>query len=282
MTSNSTPMFRFVLFFALVVLTTACHSNSGVNATWTKPSDYRVAIIIDDLGYDLKLGKQAIKLPGPVTLSIIPDTPHSSTVANLATSENKEIMLHLPMTNTSGKKLEPYALHENMKKQEFMSLLDRLLDSIPQASGVNNHMGSLLTQKAEPMNWLMQGLKKKGLFFIDSRTTPDSRALEAARNHQVPSLSRNVFIDLEQDKNYIEEQLEKLIELAKQQGHAIGIGHPSPLTYGVLRKQIPHLRRKGIQLVPVSELLKPAAVKQASLPEKPSSQHTGLPDQPDA
>lgn len=214
----------------------------------------QLAIIIDDLGYKLREGVQAIALPDSVTLSIIPFSPHGKTLAELAYSSDREIMLHLPMSPILKKSWEK-GLTNEMNRGDLDNTVAKMLSHIPHVSGVNNHGGSLFTQNREKMSWLLETLKKQNIFFIDSRTTPKTVAAEVAREVEIPYNSRDVFLDNVIDERAIIKQLDKLVTIAINQGQAIGIGHPHEETLNVLSNYLPTLKSKGVKIVKASTLL---------------------------
>ena len=217
----------------------------------------RIAIIIDDLGYHLKHGQRAVDLPAAVTLSILPHAPNSQILARRASERGKEIMMHAPMSNIAGLPLDEGALTSDMNRQQLVAVLRQDLAALPNAIGVNNHMGSLLTQQANPMHWLMAELNQQQLFFVDSRTSADSLAFDIAQDYSLPSLKRDVFLDHQRDSGFIESQFEQLLRIAKKRGWAVGIGHPYPETLALLEEHLPLLKQQGVEVVTISALLAP-------------------------
>ncbi len=216
-----------------------------------------LVIIIDDLGYELDAGEKAAALPGKVNLAILPHTPNGAAIARLGMTAGKEVMLHAPMSNVRKKPLGKGALTESMHEDELRHTLARSLDSTPGVRGINNHMGSLLTSRSEPMGWVMEELARRGLYYVDSRTTPATVAADMAAQRGVPSLSRNVFLDNEIDAAAIHFKFKELLAIADAEGIAIAIGHPHEETLGYLKRQLPRLARRGYQLKLVSEVLAP-------------------------
>ncbi len=215
-----------------------------------------IAIIIDDLGDRLAAGERALNLRGPLTYSILPRTPHAARLARLAHARGKEVMLHLPMQAERGNRLGPGGLTLDMDRAAFSRTVMANLESVPHAAGVNNHMGSLLTRHAVPMTWLMEELKQRGrLYFVDSRTTPGTIAGREAESQGVPTLTRDIFLDAIQTRAFVTRQFDRLIEQARLNGWAVGIGHPYPETLEVLEEVLPRLRERGVELVPVSTLI---------------------------
>ncbi|WP_249348223.1 divergent polysaccharide deacetylase family protein [Pseudoalteromonas aurantia] len=214
----------------------------------------QIAIVIDDVGNherDLEL----LNLPGQLSFSILPHTPYSQSFARLASQENKELLLHVPMQAIENKKLGPGALTLDMNKWQLQTTLGHALATLPQVKGVNNHMGSALTQYITPMVWTMEILKKRDLFFLDSRTTEQTQAQHAANLFGVRNIGRHVFLDNVLTQAALEAQLTVLKTLAEHQHGVIAIAHPYPETVKFLHKILPKLIEQGYELVPVSELV---------------------------
>lgn len=216
----------------------------------------KVAIIIDDLGYDRAMANNFIGLKAALTFSVLPFSRFQKNIALEANKKGFDIMLHLPMEPVEYPKIDPGpgALLTTMSPDTLIQQLNRHLDRIPFVKGVNNHMGSRLTADADRMNQIFSVLKQRGLFFIDSRTTADTRSIQAARLFKVPFAQRDVFLDHVQDKMHIQKQFEKLIHFARLHGEAVGIGHPYPETYNVLKALLPDLKKR-VLLVPASQIV---------------------------
>lgn len=219
------------------------------------PKAPRIAIIIDDLGYDEDMAGLFCSLDYPVTISILPDSPHAKSVAALARSKGKQVLLHLPMEPLEYPAVDPGpgALLSGMETDEMLAVLESDLASVPYAQGVNNHMGSRLSREETVLNPLFTALKARGLFFVDSVTAPGPQARAAARMLRLPFAQRDVFLDHEQTREFVEKQMDRLVALAQKNGHAIGIGHPHEVTYEVLRERLPELADTAV-ISPVSEL----------------------------
>jgi polysaccharide deacetylase 2 family uncharacterized protein YibQ len=142
-----------------------------------------------------------------------------------------------------------------MEKAAVLTTIRQNLSSIPHLKGVNNHMGSRLTQETEPMQWLMAELRPRGLYFVDSRTSAQTKAFEIAKSQQVPSLKRDVFLDDINETHAIEQELNRALQLAHKQGAAVAIGHPYPATLHVLEHIEPLLQKQGVRLVYASQLI---------------------------
>lgn len=215
-----------------------------------------LALIIDDMGAGRALGRRALALPGPVAFAFLPHAPHARELAGMARAGGNEVLLHQPLEAENGKRLGPGGLTSGMIRERFLRVLRGNLRALPQADGVNNHMGSRLTTEAGPMRWLMAELgARRDLFFVDSRTTADTVALEKARQAGVPSTRRDVFLDGRRDPDYIRGEFRHWLNLARRGGTAVAIAHPHPETLEVLAEELPELERRGFQLVPVSEII---------------------------
>jgi hypothetical protein len=217
----------------------------------------KVALIIDDVGYRLAEGERAVRLPGAVAVAVLPFGTHSVALAREADAQGKEVVLHLPMQPLAGAEDPgPGALQIGQSRAELATVLAADLAAVPFVVGVSNHMGSLLTQKADHMGWLMDELRRREpLFFVDSYTTAASVGLAAAREYGVPALRRDVFLDADPAPAAIEAQWQRLIARARTQGAAVGIGHPYVATLALLERELPALAASGVVLVPLSALL---------------------------
>jgi len=243
------------LILALCLLFTSALSLADSRYIYKKPDTRpRLAIIIDDIGYNLPLGYRAVAVKAPLTLAVLPHTPGAKQLAKAGFLSGKEIMLHAPMSNTRDKALGPGALTSSMSKKDFIRTLRSNIAAIPHIRGVNNHMGSQLTTQAQPMQWLMTELKKHDLFFVDSLTHGRSVALQLAYEHGLAAAKRDVFLDNVQEETAITAALLQAVTLAKHQGYAIAIGHPYPATLNVLEKVLPQLPVSEINIVHASAI----------------------------
>ncbi len=245
---------------SLIILLLSLIPLPGRAAEDTPPSPHfkpRITLIIDDIGDNLRLGLRAVRLPGDVTCAFLPQTTYARQLAIAAHKRDKQVMLHLPMQSEEGNALGPGGLTLDMTRAEFIRTIDSDLDAIPYVAGVNNHMGSLITQHPGDMMWVMKEINHRGgLFFVDSRTTELTVAQQVAQEAGVPNLRRDVFLDDDQHPAAIAAQFARLIRLAKHRGDAVAIGHPHPTTLRFLEKRLPQLNDEGIELVSASDLIK--------------------------
>jgi uncharacterized protein len=215
----------------------------------------RLAIIIDDLGNDPSEVRAVLALPFHVTASVLPHREDSMQTANEAWRRGDQVMLHLPMQPIDdGAQSEKIELRAGMTENQVRSVLAGMLADVPHAAGVNNHEGSRATADPQLMAELMPELRKRGLFFIDSRTTAATVAYEAAERAGVRAASRKVFLDDVATRAAVLAQLELAARDAVRDGSAIAIGHPHPETIAALAEGVPELERRGIRLVFASEL----------------------------
>lgn len=211
-----------------------------------------IAIIIDDMGANAIEGRRLIRMEQPLTLAFLPHRRHTRALATSAHRHHKEVMLHAPMDNTRHIGLGAGGLTADMDQATIAATLRDSLQAIPYVQGVNNHMGSLLTQLPEPMTWVMEELRKHPLYFVDSRTIASTIAGQTAADNDIPTLTRDVFLDHEQTEEFVHQQFQLLIQKARENGTAIAIGHPHTVTVDYLEKALPELDEQGIAVATVS------------------------------
>jgi len=225
-----------------------------------------LAIVIDDLGHSRQELRAILALPGPVAGAVLPHAPHSRVTAEALYREGRDVLLHLPMEPIDEREAGPGALTRGMTPREIALTVDYDLTTVPHAIGVNNHMGSLLTQDRDSMQILMRHLEQQGnLFFLDSLTSAQSIAHDVATQSALPMMVRDVFLDNDRSNEAIREQLARAVTQARRHGSAVAIGHPYPETLAVLNEQLPTLAQQGVDLVSISDLLmhKTASVRES-------------------
>lgn len=216
-----------------------------------------IAILIDDVGHSLTQGRRLLALPEPVSLAILPHTQAARTLAEEAAARGRTVILHQPMENGAGLSIGPGGLYSGMPAAELQQVLRTNLDSFGHIRGLNNHMGSRLTAERPAMDQVMQVLRERELFFIDSRTTHHTQAAFAAEAAGVPHLSRNVFLDNERSAEAIGRAFDRALEVARREGQALVIGHPYPQTLEFLEWRLSGdlMAEEGVEVVDVVELL---------------------------
>ena len=217
----------------------------------------KVAIVIDDLGGEDHISQELLHWNLPLTFSILPFAPYSKKLALEAHRAGKEVILHLPMEPRGYPKVRPGegTLLEEMDERRLLRQLSRDIEAIPYIKGVSNHMGSRLMEDAEKMRVVLSELKRRGLFFLDSRTTPQTVGLQTAQSLGLRAVERSLFLDHSSNEDDIKEKLEQLAQLSLSTGKAIGIGHPHPSTLKSLKEMIPKMKEKGIDIVPLSSVM---------------------------
>jgi uncharacterized protein len=226
-------------------------------ASAAPPDSPAIAIIIDDLGYQLAAGRRVVELPGPVACAVLPSTPRAKLLAEAAFAAGKDVLLHLPLQPMDWNgATEPGSILLDMSRGQFAQVFAQSLQSIPHVVGINTHQGSLLTRHPGHMSWLMQEIRAQGgLFFVDSYTTHESIALRLARESGVPAVRRDVFLDPDPEPATVAREFARLKKLARERGMAVGIGHPYPATLALLERELPRLAEDGFRLVSISEFV---------------------------
>lgn len=224
-----------------------------------KPLPLRqVAIIIDDIGYDLKPVKELLKINADLTFAILPLCPHTREAAEMFHQAHRETLLHLPMEPVSYPREKPGngALFTDMNDEELVFQLEKDIADVPYITGVNNHMGSKFMMDEKKLTLVFNKFKKNKLFFVDSRTSADSKAYVTAEKVGLPVAARKIFLDNSRDYNEI---YDNLINIAKKDGDVssvILIGHPYPETIRAISDAMKVLQEKGVSIVPVSQIIK--------------------------
>jgi len=218
----------------------------------------QVAIIIDDMGTNLQELQALLSIKLPLTFSVIPSLAHAKGVAEAAHGAGAEVMVHMPMEPEGYPKqpMEKIGLLVAMENPEIAERVNGYFRSVPFAAGANNHMGSRFTQNAEKMGVVLKVLKGKGVFFVDSKTSPASVGYQTARALGLRCGARQVFLDNVQDEAAIGKQLAQVAAIARKKGAAIAICHPHPATIRALKARMPELARSGITFVSASDIVK--------------------------
>ena len=215
----------------------------------------KLTIIIDDIGNSFKTAKQIWAINRNITLSILPFLKYSKKISIYAKKHHLPVMLHFPMEPLNYKnKLENFFLLTNMDDKRFFKVMDSVLNSIPYYQGINNHMGSRFTSDEKSLEKFFDIIRFKRVFFIDSRTTPLSKAAKISLENGILTGVRDVFLDNKLKVSYILQQLNKLYKIACEKKYAIAIGHPHKETIEALR--IFFNRMKNIKILTADRGLK--------------------------
>jgi polysaccharide deacetylase 2 family uncharacterized protein YibQ len=218
-----------------------------------------VAIIIDDMGNSLEDLEEICGFRQPITISVLPLSPYAEESARVAHENGLEVMLHLPgesLNHQEGNDSTAGLIRSGMSREDIRDIVEESIARVPYIQGVNNHMGSKITQEEAVMRPILEILKRRDLFFLDSRTTADSIAFDLARKMGLRSAYRNVFLDTSVGVEFSKKKLIELLHLSQKKGRAIGIGHPFPETLQALRESLPLLSGSDVKLVFVSEIIR--------------------------
>jgi polysaccharide deacetylase 2 family uncharacterized protein YibQ len=217
----------------------------------------RVAILIDDIGYDPRALKRLLALEAPIAFSVLPKTPHARSSAEAIHRAGKEVLLHLPMEPHGYPDRNPGrgALFASMKAREIRGTLEKALQSVPHAEGVNNHMGSKFMEEGEPLGAVFDMLHERGLYFVDSMTTDASVAGALAQETGLRFATRDLFIDDTEDRSWARTHLERLLSTRDRWDGLLLIGHPYPETVSALEEMVPRFQSQGIEIVPLSVMV---------------------------
>lgn len=216
----------------------------------------RIAIVIDDWGYNLNNLYILDQIKYPLTMSILPNLDYSRTLAATLNKRGMEIILHLPMEPREKFRLEKNTILTTMDEATVKDIINQDLDDIYYAKGVSNHMGSKATEDLRTMSIVFKELKKRNLFFLDSFVSPKTICSALARKMRIGFARRDVFLDNKEEAGYIRQQIYKLRAKARIYGEAIGIGHDRQVTLEVLKEVMPELEKQGYKFVFVSDLVK--------------------------
>ncbi len=217
-----------------------------------------MALIIDDMGHSIPAARPFLEMDLPLTLSFLPERPHSRSLAEEGFARGKTIFLHLPMEPRGYPGIDPGGgvILTSQSHSVIRRILEQDLGSVPHAIGMNNHMGSMATEDREVMRQVMEFAGEKGLMFIDSRTTAGSVALSTAREMNIPSVERDIFLDNDRNEEAIFSRATEVLDLAQARGWAIGIGHPYPETARAIKRASLEAETRGVLIVPIEEIVK--------------------------
>ncbi|MCI7421180.1 MAG: divergent polysaccharide deacetylase family protein [Alphaproteobacteria bacterium] len=217
-----------------------------------------VAVVIDDMGVSVPHTRDILSLEKPITASFLTYGAANRKQVKEAKEKGFEVMLHVPMMPHAKADLAPVTLSPDMQEDEIKNDFEQMLDRYKGLGmkGINNHMGSLFTEDEKSLGYVMQILKDRNLFFLDSKTTAKSVGAKVAAEYGVPYIARDVFLDNENDYNYIMGQLRQTEKIAHMRGYAVAIGHPRSQTYLALRDWMKELPERRIRLVRLGDLVR--------------------------
>ncbi|GAV20096.1 divergent polysaccharide deacetylase [Mariprofundus micogutta] len=236
------------------------------------PAERGIALILDDVGYDVPALKRMLRLSVPVAISVIPDAPYAGKSAELAHEAGQVVMLHLPMEPSTQKyrdRMSAAFLHEKMSRDALRQTFLNDLAMVPHVEGVNNHMGSHLTQFEEPMRGVMQLCHERGLFFVDSKTSSKSVAAKIAEEVGISWASRQIFLDHDINEQAMLGAWQRARRCVEKNMRCVVIAHPHAETVNFLEK---HLSPDDASnMVSVKRVLAPALTAQRQLKQSEAS-----------
>jgi hypothetical protein len=254
---NNIPVFLCLILYSLSLKPDITLIKTDNCTTYNS----KAVIIIDDMGNQYKPCLPLIKSKYPITFSILPNCPFSRRISQEGHESGHEIILHAPMeawdneSNLRASKTGNLFLTTEMDNQELANQLEAMINAVPNIIGISNHMGSKFTENSSKMEVLIRLLKDKNLCFVDSRTSNNSKGLFLAKELDVKSVGRGLFLDNDQLYDQTVEQIVKLMEMSTAGGIAVGIGHPYPSTIKALTDMLPRFKNNKIEIVPLSEIL---------------------------
>lgn len=221
-----------------------------------------LAILIDDFGYCGEGTEEMLALPIPFTAAVMPFSKCSEADAEAVRQAGKEILIHMPMESLTGKKewVGDKGVFRDMTEREIQDRVKEAFAILPDAAGMNNHMGSAIMEDERSLSAVMEVLQEKNVLFVDSVTTAKSLGRKIAGEKGIPFQARDVFLDSTDSVEVVKANLRKAAEVALEKGYALAIGHVGPeggkITAEAIRALAPELEAAGITFVTVSDLAK--------------------------
>ncbi len=220
---------------------------------WSKPA---IAFVIDDIGHEITYDRIIDHLGTKITYAILPHLRYTRFYAEKSRHTGADVILHLPLESELGIYPGPGLITNKMPPEEVLKHVDENIASVPNLIGANNHMGSLGTSDANLMSIILPEFKRRGLFFLDSYTSPRSIVVPLSHNLHIPVLRRDVFLDNVEQREPIRKQIREAAQIASKSGFAIAIGHYKKHTLEVIAEEIEQLEKEGFQIVKLSDLMK--------------------------
>ncbi|MFH1889056.1 MAG: divergent polysaccharide deacetylase family protein [Candidatus Omnitrophota bacterium] len=259
------PVYKILTFILLsvVIIETVLLIHLWINRTVSRKAakipavtKSRIAIVIDDWGYNQDNLNILNEIKYPFTASVLPRLDYSKEVAKELHENGVQVMLHLPMEPRESSRLEKNTILVSMSEQEIKGIIGKDLADIQYAVGVSNHMGSKATEDPKTMGIVFKELKKRNLFFLDSVVSSKTICSGLAEKSGLGFIKRDVFIDNNEDPGYIKEQFYKLKRKALLRGYAVGVGHDRRNTLEVMKEIMPQIEKEGYEFVFISEMVK--------------------------
>jgi polysaccharide deacetylase 2 family uncharacterized protein YibQ len=234
----------------------AARAGAQVILNARKSKNPLLSIILDDWGYQASILEPMEKFPARLTIAVLPDLPYSRQSSKRARAAGHEVILHCPFEPKGSHRLEEGTIMVGMAPEQVERIMEKQVLSVPDLTGINSHEGSKATEDLELMLQVSSWLKTKGLFFVDSLTTPASKVTKASRKTGIPYASRRIFLDNDDYDDAIEVAAREAVRIARVTGTCIAIGHARERTLRVLAELVPEIKSQQVELVFVSELLR--------------------------
>ncbi|CAM4288986.1 divergent polysaccharide deacetylase family protein [Paenibacillus xylanexedens] len=255
--------YRFIAgIMALLIVIYAGISAGGPTAAASEsPSNHkRLAIIIDDVGNDMKGTAEILAMPVKLTVAVMPFLPTTKKDAIAAHEKGMDVIVHMPMEPKKGRPewLGPGAITSNLTDEEVRSRVEKAIDDVPHAIGMNNHMGSKITSDKRIMSIVLDVCKERGLFFVDSRTNFRTVVGELAISKNMPPVGNDIFLDDQNSKQHIRKQLDMAAQRAIDKDICVVIGHVGHSgmnTSAVIRESVSRLQNQ-VQFVGIGDLVR--------------------------
>lgn len=230
--------------------------NTAAKEEPAAPAKKLIAIVIDDMGINKKRTAEINAIKAPITASFLTYGTQLAEQVQASKDSGHEIILHIPMEPYSAANTAPDQLLVKMSNEQIADRFEKMLQKIDGLKGGNNHMGSRFTENREKLAVVMKILKEKNMFFLDSKTSVKAIGCEVAAKYDVDCANRDVFLDNENNFEYITGQLKRTERIAQNKGYAIAIGHPKSETVKALQNWLKNLDKDKFETVTISELLK--------------------------
>jgi len=222
----------------------------------------KLAIVIDDFGSDRNGVEEMMSINRHLTFAVMPFLAYSQPDAKKASEKGFEVIVHLPMEPVKGKIswLGPKPILSTSSDSDVYQITNEAFSNITSACGANIHMGSKISADVRIMSDILDIVKEKNVYFLDSKTSSKSVAKKIAKEKGVTFFERDIFLDGQTTKEHVKEQLRKAGEIALKEGKSIAIGHVGieggKITAQAIKEMLPEFDEKNIHLVFVSELEK--------------------------
>ncbi len=255
--------YRIIVILSLIVVIIIV--NNSINSMFVKAKDdekkeFKIAIVIDDFGYNAEGTKEMLELNIPLTAAVIPFEVRSKEISELAISNGKEVIIHMPMeaNNCSKNSFGKKSITTDLCDEEIENRVKAALEEVKGAKGLNNHMGSKATKDERVMRCILKVIKENNMFFLNSKTSGKTTSNDLCKEMGIKYYERDVFLDHVSTQENVEKSLEKAYEIAKEKGYAIAIGHVGTqggksTVYGIKAK-IQSLEKRGAKFVFLEEI----------------------------